>query len=237
VIDDNRTPLERSLAALNSYLFGGRVLVETLQEISDRALEAVPNAGFIAVIVALNGKPETPVFSDERALQLDEVQYAADRGPCLDSFRQGEQFVIDDTRSERRWPEFCDAATQRDVLSTLSLPLVAADVRLGAMNLYSSAPASFGEDEQRIGATFAAQASILLANAQAYHDAQTLNDNLTAAMASRAVIEQAKGLIIGATGCTAEEAFDQLARQSQYENVKLRDLAAETVLRAQRRRR
>jgi len=233
-VSHDESPLERSLKALNTYLFSGRVLMDTIEEISQRALEAVPPAEFIAVIVALNGKPKTPVYSDQRAYDLDLVQYEADRGPCLDSFRDTELYIIDDTRNEHRWPEFCAAAVGRGGRSTMSLPLAAGDVQLGAMNLYSSAPSSFGEHEHDIGSAFAAQASILLANAQAYHDAQTMGENMTIAMQSRAVIEQAKGIIISATGCTGDEAFEQLTRQSQHENVKLRDIAADIVRTAQR---
>lgn len=233
----NETPLERSLKALNSYLFKGHVLMDTLEEISARALEAVPAAEFIAVIVALNGKPKTPVYTDQRAFDLDQVQYDADRGPCLDSFRDGAVYVIDNTRLETRWSEFCAAAIERDVFSTLSLPLVAGEEHLGAMNLYSPNAGSFTDDDCRIGEQFAAQASILLANAQAFHDAQTLSDNLSMAMQNRAVIEQAKGIIIGATGYGPDKAFEQLTKQSQYENRKLREIAAEMVESAQRRAR
>jgi len=53
-------------------------------------------------------------------------------------------------------------------------------------------------------------------------------------MKSRAQIEQAKGIIMGAMGIDAEAAFEQLRMQSQHENVKLRDIAAEIVRRASR---
>lgn len=219
------------------YLFSGRVLMDTLEEISRHALQAVPPAEFIALIVALNGKPKTPVYSDQRAFDLDLVQYAADRGPCLDSFRDTELYIIEDTRTEHRWPEFCAAAAECGVLSSMSIPLAAGEVHLGAMNLYSTRPSSFGDHEHQVGGAFAAQASILLANAQAYHDAQTMGESLSSAMQSRAVIEQAKGIIMSSTGCTDDEAFEQLVRQSQHENLKLRAIAAEIVQRTQRRTR
>ena len=49
------------------------------------------------------------------------------------------------------------------------------------------------------------------------------------------MIEQAKGVIIGATGYSPDKAFEQLKAQSQFENRKLRDIATEIVDRAQRR--
>ena len=83
---------------------------------------------------------------------------------------------------------------------------------------------------------FASQAAFLLANAQAYWDARTLSENLEQAMQSRAAIEQAKGIIMSSMRCTADEAINVLIRQSQDQNIKLRDLAAEIVRNASHRR-
>ncbi|MEV1154850.1 ANTAR domain-containing protein [Micromonospora chokoriensis] len=52
------------------------------------------------------------------------------------------------------------------------------------------------------------------------------------AMRSRAVIEQAKGIIMGERRCTADEAFAILAKASQDPNRKLRGVAATLVERA-----
>ena len=48
-------------------------------------------------------------------------------------------------------------------------------------------------------------------------------------MRSRAVIEQAKGIIMGQRRCTAEEAFEALVTMSQDANRKLRDIAHDLV--------
>jgi AmiR/NasT family two-component response regulator len=77
----------------------------------------------------------------------------------------------------------------------------------------------------------------VLANAQAYWDARTLSENLQEAMKSRAVIEQAKGIIISTTGCDEDEAIRVLVQQSQSQNIKLRDIATEIVRNASRKTR
>ena len=76
---------------------------------------------------------------------------------------------------------------------------------------------------------FAVQASVVISNAQAYWAASELTRNLTIAMESRAVIEQAKGILIARHGLGDDEAFDRLRHQSQTENRKLRDVATEIV--------
>jgi PAS domain S-box-containing protein len=54
---------------------------------------------------------------------------------------------------------------------------------------------------------------------------------VTAAMSeltkSRAVVEQAKGVLMAAHGISADEAFARLVRRSQHTNVKLREIASQ----------
>jgi hypothetical protein len=59
-------------------------------------------------------------------------------------------------------------------------------------------------------------------------------NGLRESRASRAVIEQAKGVLIATTGCTADEAFQLLRTQSQHQNRRVREIAEELVARAVR---
>lgn len=52
---------------------------------------------------------------------------------------------------------------------------------------------------------------------------------LDEALATRPVIEQAKGVLIATAHCTSDEAFGSLVAASQHHNVKLRDIAAAVV--------
>jgi len=54
-------------------------------------------------------------------------------------------------------------------------------------------------------------------------------DGLRRAMRSRAVIEQAKGFLSAALNCGLDEAFDHLARLSQYENLRVTEVAARII--------
>jgi hypothetical protein len=58
---------------------------------------------------------------------------------------------------------------------------------------------------------------------------------LAAAIESRDIIGQAKGVIMVTVGCSADEAFKLLKAQSQHENRKVVDVAAEIAARAQRK--
>lgn len=142
---------------------------------------------------------------------------------------EGHPRTIASTTEPGPWPEFLRAAADQGIHSTLSLPLVVGDASVGAMNLYATEPEVFDEPARQAATLFASHAAIVLANAQAYWDAHDLSTGLGEAMEHRAVIEQAKGILMGSQGCDEEAAFQLLVRASQRENVKLRDVARRIV--------
>jgi GAF domain-containing protein len=212
-------PLARSLSALSRFFVGDGTLQDTLHRVTKHAEEAVPAAAMTGITMLVEGRATTAVLTDENAAEIDTAQYETGIGPCLDSFREAKIYRIDDTAKDDRWRPFSEAA--------------AAHEGLGALNFYARTPKGFSEDDEDVAAQFAVQAAVVLANAQAYWDAHQLNENLSTAMQSRAVIEQAKGILMGAQGCSADEAFQILVRVSQRENRKLREIAEELVSRAQ----
>ena len=106
----------------------------------------------------------------------------------------------------------------------------ASGAALGTITWYPQGSAALTNADVRLLEDFAALAAVVLANARAYWDLHEVASGLQAAMQSRAVIEQAKGKLMAREGCTADEAFTMLARASQRENVKLRELARRVVL-------
>ena len=100
---------------------------------------------------------------------------------------------------------------------------------IGALNLYSSKPSGFTALDDVLVALFTGQAAVALANTRMYAEAMRLTDQLQEAIGSRAVIDQAKGVLMARDGFDADRAFDWLKRESQSRNVKLRELAAQIV--------
>jgi GAF domain-containing protein len=187
------------------------------------------------ITMLIEGRVRTAVFTDPESPEIDTAQYDTGEGPCLDAFRHQRVYRIDSTTGDQTWPAFSALAAAHGIVSTLSFPLIARQEGIGALNLYArSGPFSVADEE--IGTLFATQAAIVLANAQAYWDARHLSEQLSQAMQFRAVIEQAKGVLMATGGRNADEAFQLLVRASQRENRKLRDIATELVDRAQLRR-
>lgn len=220
-----------AMSALARFLVGETTTRETLQQIADLAAHAVPSAHLTGITMLVNDKVTTAAYSDETVVEIDQAQYDAGAGPCLDAFRNGAIYEIPSTAEDCVWPSFSGAALDRGIHSTLSLPLRTTTHRLGALNLYSRSERSFAGPARSSAETFAEQAAVVLANAQAYEAAKTLSEQLEAAMTSRATIEQAKGILMARTPMSPDEAFDLLRKASQRENRKLRDIADEIVRR------
>jgi GAF domain-containing protein len=183
-----------------------------------------------SVTLVEKGLPTTVAATNDTALTLDESQYEVDDGPCLTAARQNQTVRIDDAATDRRWPNFVAAAGDVGVWSSLSLPLQIADESYcGGLNLYGLAPMAFSHDDEVLAQAFADQASVIVANTRAYWAAFEMTKNLTIAMESREVIDQAKGILMGQHRVDADAAFAMLRDRSQAENRKLRDIAAEIV--------
>jgi GAF domain-containing protein len=234
-MSDSRAPFEDAVSALTQYFVGNQTLGASLHEVAQLTMRALPQTDHVGITLLVDGKLKTSVFTHPEVPEIDQAQYRTGQGPCLDAYREGLPYIIDSTLEPGRWQEFRDSAARHGVLSTMSLPLVTHEGPIGALNLYAETERSYSSDDESIGELFASPAAFLLANAQAYWDARTLKENLEQAMQSRATIEQAKGIIMNSMGCGPEQAIRVLIKQSQEQNIKLRDLAAELVNNVSRR--
>lgn len=226
---DHKSLLEQVVAELTEYFVGDRTLGDTLHRVAELTMRALPQTTHVGITMMVHGQPGTAIFTHPDTPEIDQAQYQNGTGPCLDAFRDGRPYVIESMFAPGDWQPFRDSAAEHGVLSSLSLPLITQHGPIGALNLYADTEQAYGPEDLDVGSRFAFQAAFVLANAQAYWDARTLSENLELAMASRATIEQAKGMIMGAQGVSADEAMELLVRQSQHQNVKVRDLAAEIV--------
>jgi GAF domain-containing protein len=220
-----------SLGALHQELAGvvivDRELNEVLTEIVQISRRAISGTEATSITLIRQDRGYTAAFDGQMAMDADELQYERGYGPCLDAGRSGEVFVVGDMRDEGRWPDYASHAAELGVLSSLSVPLPFQGATIGALNNYATRPAAFAEPEVALGEEVAAFVAIAVANAEAAARATDDVENMRRAMASRAVIEQAKGILMERYKVTSEQAFTLLTHASQRSNVKLRDIAEE----------
>lgn len=202
---------------------------QVLGRIAELAKRAIPGAAEVSVTLVSDRSNSTAAFTGELAMHLDESQYGHGRGPCLTAAESVETLLVADTANERRWPDFAADAQSRGVGSSLSVGLPVQKAVTGALNIYALEPRAFDDDAVQLAQTFAGYAAVAMANAHLYSTTAALAEQMQQAMATRAVIEQAKGVLVAQQGCTPDEAFELLVRTSQAGNRKLRDVASALV--------
>ncbi|HEY0485519.1 MAG TPA: GAF and ANTAR domain-containing protein [Mycobacteriales bacterium] len=223
-----------ALLELAEIVYEGETLESVLDRVARVAKRTVPGAEEVSVTLIRDDKPFTAAYTGQLALDADEIQYARDHGPCLDAGRAGVVLRVGDMRQETRWPDYAAPVAARGVLSSLSVPLPVQDSCIGALNVYSTTPGSFPDQDIPLARTIASYAAVAVHNASTFTKSGELARQLTVAMESRAVIEQAKGILMHEHRCDADRAFAILTRVSQQANIKLRDIAAQLVERNSR---
>ena len=223
------TEASDAFAELSIIVLGEEPLPAILERLVHLARSALPLDVEASITLLSPDEATTVASTSELAVALDERQYADERGPCLDAAAAGDRVLIRDIREDRRWPRYAEAAAAAGVLCSLSVPLPVQRQVTGALNFYAADIDAFDGETIELAETFAAHAAVAVANAHLYETTAALAVQMQEAMASRAVIEQAKGIIMRDRGCTADEAFDVLALLSQQSHTKLREVAQKLV--------
>jgi GAF domain-containing protein len=171
----------------------------------------------------------TVACSSDDARVLDEIQYGFGDGPCLHAIRTGSTVVVDDVRTDSRWPDYFQAVAEREYFAMMGVPLVLGPEGGAALNFYAATPSTFTSTTQTIAEGFATQAAKALQMVLRVSRHANTSSNLRSAMESRTTIDIAVGIIMGQNRCTQAEAYTVLKRASNAQNVKVRDIAQRIV--------
>jgi GAF domain-containing protein len=224
------TEVQADLIGLQNALLNTDNVEQFLHELAVLSTRVVTDGLSCGMTLRQRGRPAATVAcTDPLASQADEVQYQTGDGPCLHAIRRGEPVHIRDVARHDRWPRFCRQAASLGIRSCLAMPLITDGEPAGALALYARRPFAFGPAETRRAESFARHASGALTLALRIASCEDLNDQLRSSIVSRAVIDQALGVIMATERCPQQRAFALLRTVSQNTNVKLRDLAATIV--------
>jgi GAF domain-containing protein len=214
-----------AFAELSKIMLGEQQLSETLARVAELAKQTIPGAAEVSVTLLHNTEVATVVFTGSLAAQLDERQYEAGFGPCVDAALSGTVIAIEDTADSPTYPDFARLARRHGITHTLSTGLPVQRRTIGALNIYGTDEAAFDDSTSELATAFASYAAVALANADLYASTANLAANLQRALDSRAVIDQAKGILMRDHRISADAAFDLLVKRSTSSNRKLREIA------------
>lgn len=209
--------------ALNIPVDAATAPTEVLTPVLAAATAAIPqleHAGICVVAkdgtlgsVAVSGPVVGEAFSRESALG---------GGPCFETMHTGLPVIVQNARTERRWPEFTRQALALGVLAELAVPLVYRARTLGVLTLCWTSPHTLDVTTLELAEAFAVQAAAMIG-------AQRKAVELEQGMLTRQVIGQAIGFLMCRYDMDPDSAFAYLKRISQNHNVKIRDLARDVV--------
>ncbi len=208
-------------AILNPYDPG-----ELLHRLTSHSMELLDASGAGIMLENQDGELSFAAASDDQVLAIELHQERVREGVCFEAYRQNRMLGVEDvTELSRQWPAYAERVQHAGLRSVLGTPMNAYGRTIGVINIYrqgdapwSPADIEAAEVIASVGAGYIVHASEM----QAQHD---LTEQLQAAIDTRDVIGQAKGIIMHREAVTDREAFEILRTTSQQSNRKLRDVA------------
>ncbi|MFE4669747.1 GAF and ANTAR domain-containing protein [Streptomyces sp. NPDC056716] len=212
----------QQMASMARDLLAQETLRGTLERITASATELVEGCEAAGILVLRGHRVQSLAPTHPLVVDSDLLQERLGEGPCFDAARSsvGERVfrIADFTGDQPRWPDYAPAARRLGVGSMMGFLLFTEDEDLGALNLYSPHPGAFTETSELAGWLLASHAAVAFSSART--EAQ-----LEQAVATRHVIGEAMGILMGGHDLTEDQAFDVLRRYSQERNTKLREVA------------
>lgn len=222
--------LATTLVELADTLVDDFDVVDLFTRLADRCVEVLDVEAAGIMLAAADGQLRVMASSSEamRVLELFEIQ--AQEGPCLDSHRTGLPVVNQDLAAVNgRWPRFAPEALAAGFRSVHALPMRLRGSVIGALNLFRTGPGEMAPPDIAVAQAFADVATIAILQHRAAQEAQVINEQLTHALNSRIVIEQAKGMVAERLGLDMETSFTALRSHARNHNLRLTDVATSVI--------
>jgi GAF domain-containing protein len=171
------------------------------------------------------------VSSSESARLMDLYQLQNDEGPCLECYRSGQPVSgVPLSEAQDRWPKFAAAANREGFVGVLALPLRLRGRVIGALNLFDAKDGTLADPEVTpVAQAMADVATIAILQERLAAQRDILNEQLQAALTSRVIIEQAKGVLAARLEIEVDAAFELIRRRSRDERRRLVEVAEEVV--------
>lgn len=226
----NEAMLAKTLIELADTLVKDFDVVDLLTLLADRCVEVLDVDAAGIMLANPSGNLRVLASSSEtmRFLELFELQ--AREGPCVDCYRTGTPVVnLDLSTVNGRWPRFAAEAIAAGFHSVHALPMRLRGSVIGALNLFNLSTGQMRPGDVQAAQAFADVATIAILQHRAALEIQAVNTQLSEALTSRILIEQAKGMVAQHQGIDMEEAFLRLRNHARNRNVRLVDLAQSII--------
>ncbi|MDQ2813736.1 MAG: GAF and ANTAR domain-containing protein [Actinomycetota bacterium] len=221
--------VRQALHELGRLRFGEMRVEEAMHQIvqTTHAIFSVDGAGLM--LADAEHHLLNAAVSDARMKHLEELQILHQEGPCIAAFEDKELVRAEDLSQESRWPAFSQHAVARGVRAVLASPIPYNQDAVGVVVVMSEQRRPWSAEAELALLAFTDLAALLIATMMMGEQQTELAAQLQSALNSRAIIEQAKGVLIARQGLSAHAAYQQLRAQARSERRKLALVSAELV--------
>lgn len=222
--------LARTLVELADSLVEDFDVVDLLTLLADRCVEVLDVEAAGIMLATPDGQLRVMASSSEamRVLELFEIQ--AQQGPCFECHRTGRAVVNQDLDAgSDRWPRFSAEALEAGFHSAHALPMRLRGSVIGALNLFRVGVGAMGPADVEVAQAFADVATITILQHRAALEARGVHQQLTHALNSRVILEQAKGMVAERLDLDMEQSFAVLRNHARHGNLRLSDVAQSVI--------
>jgi GAF domain-containing protein len=233
--DITQQRLLETFVTLADTLIDDYDVVDLLQFLVDACRDVLDTTAAGILLADARGDLEVVASTSEASRLVEMMQLSAEEGPCIDSFRSGRRVSVPDIeRSKDEWWQFRGSALAQGFRSMDALPLRLRDATIGTLNLLHSAPGAAPEESISAAQAFADVATIGILHERTLRESAILSEQLQAALNSRIIIEQAKGVVSHTRGVSIDEAFTLMREYARSHSMGLSIVAARLVDRSLR---
>jgi GAF domain-containing protein len=219
-----------TLVELADNLVDNYDVIDVLTVLCDRCVETIDVDAAGVMLASPGGELQFVASSSESMRVLELFQIQVNEGPCVDCYRSGEAIInYDLTEHDGRWPHFTPRALAHGFRAVHSLPMRLRGRTIGALNLFRTHQGPLGDNDVAAAQGLADVATIAILQHQSSLDSHALNEQLSNALNSRIIIEQAKGMLSQATNCDMDQAFGRLRAHARNHNEGLTGVATRIV--------
>jgi len=133
---------------------------------------------------------------------------------------EGKPIIVKDVKKDPRYVNK-DIAVKEGLSSLISLPLQVKGKIVGVLNLYTSTPRDFSEEEVRVLTAIANQAAVVVENYRLLVESELIREELE----KRKKIERAKGILMKEFGIDEDEAYRRIQRYSMDKQKPMKEVA------------
>jgi GAF domain-containing protein len=226
--------VHHALAELGKLRFGDMRVEDAMHEIvrTTHTIFDVDGAGLM--LADAEHHLRNVAVSDERLAHLEELQVRHQEGPCIAAFDGKELVGAEDLAHDPRWPAFSQAAVARGVRAVLASPLPYNQDAVGVVAVLSEKSRPWSAEGELALLAFTDLAALMIASMMQGQQQSELALQLQGALDTRAIIEQAKGVLMGQQGLSAQAAYEQIRAQARAQRRKIAAVSAEMVRNAAR---